>query len=711
MDGNLIVQTAFWAMFALYLLGMVLPMIIQQARATVAVAAICAAVGGLAALVAGLGVLLGAPAPSATLDTHLPLGALSVHLDALSAFFLAVIGLISLPVAVYSIGYLNQTKEGGPRRLQSFGVLFNTLLLSLVVIVSAADAITFLIAWEAMAFLSYLMVNFDYEDTQVTRSAYLMLAISELGTIGILIAFLLLYQVAGSFGFSALHATAATLSLPLRSAVFLLAVFGFGAKAGILPLQLWLPEAHPAAPSHVSALLSAVIIKLGIYGMLRFLLDFLGSTGALPTWWGWLVLILGALTALIGILYAVVQHDLKRVLAYSSIENIGIILTGLGAVLTFRAYHLTALAALAAIATLYHILNHAVYKGLLFLGAGSVNHATGTRDMNQLGGLIRLMPWTALFFLVAALAISAVPPFNGYISEWMLLETLLQSFALPDIASKVVIALAGALLALTAGIAVTAFIRTCGVSFLALPRSKEAAAAHESPLSMRVAMGFLASLCLLLGVLPTFVLPVLDHVTTSLLGQSVVNQVVPPLFTNHPGSYQLLVTLGGNLFAGWLPVNGLVVIAAPAFSTIDSPTYLFLAELLLIGMVLLVLRFIRPLGTRRTGPVWAGGIPSFMASMTYTGLAYSNPIRLIFQLLLRSRTQSTTDGLAAHHREGKMIYTQEIPSPFERSLYRPLLNTFRWITTRARIIQTGNINQYVAYIFLIVLLVLALRAL
>nr|HET6904879.1 proton-conducting transporter membrane subunit [Ktedonobacteraceae bacterium] len=549
----------------------------------------------------------------------------------------------------------------------------------------------------------------DYEDPHVVRSGFLMLAVSELGTIGILVAFLLLYQAAGSFGFGALRTVVPALSLPLRSTIFLFAFFGFGAKAGVLPLQLWLPEAHPAAPSHISALLSAVIIKLGIYGMLRFLFDFLGGPALAPAWWGLVILSVGSVTALIGILYAVVQHDLKRVLAYSSIENIGIILAGLGAALTFRAYHLTALAAIAAIVTLYHILNHAVYKGLLFLGAGSIQHATGTRDLAKLGGLLRLMPWTGLFFIVAALAISAVPPFNGYISEWMLLETLLQSFAIPDTLTKVVMAISGALLALTAGIAVTAFVRATGVSLLALPRSKEAASAHESPISMRVAMGFLAFLCLALGVLPTFVIPVLDRVTTPMFGQSVLNQVVPPLFTDHPGAYQLLVTIGGGLFRGWFPVNGLVVIPSPAFSTIDSPSYLFLAELLLIGLVLLTLRLIRPLGSRRTGRVWAGGIPRFEASMTYSSLAYSNPIRIIFNALFRSRIRSESPA-AAGSREGRITYQQEIPPLFERPLYQPLLRLWGGLTRRARVIQSGNINQYVAYIFVIVLIVLLLRA-
>ena len=708
MDWNLLPGMAFWGILGVYVLGVLLSLLLQHARAITIAAAACVAVGGLGAVVVGLGVLSGAPAPGATFETNLPFGALSLHLNTLSAFFLTVIGLISLPVAIYSIGYLGHS--AGVRRLRAFGALINLLLLSLVLIVAAADAIVFLMAWETMAFLSYLMVNFDYEETRVIRSSYLMLAVSELGTIGILVAFLLLYQASGSFGFDALRAAAPTLSVPLRSAVFLLAFFGFGAKAGVLPLQLWLPEAHPAAPSHISALLSAVIIKLGIYGMLLFLLDFLGGSVVAPAWWGLTILSIGALTALIGILYAVVQDDLKRVLAYSSIENIGIILAGLGATLTFRAYHLTALATIAAIATLYQVLNHAVYKGLLFLGAGSVQHATGTRELAKLGGLIRLMPWTALFFIVAALAISAVPPLNGYISEWMLLETLLQSFAIPDTLTKVVMAASGGILVLTAGIAVTAFVRACGVGLLALPRTKQAATAHESPLSMRLAMGFLAFFCLALGVLPTLVIPVLDHVAAPLLGQSVLNQVVPPLFTNHPGDYQLLVTLGGGLFRGWLPVNGLVVIAAPGFSTIDSPSYLFLAELLLVGIVLLVLRAIRPIGSRRVGRVWAGGIPRFEASMTYTGLAYSNPLRIIFNGLYRSHVRSVITAAAARDQEGRISYQQEIPPPFERRLYQPLLRFWEGLTRRALIVQSGNVNQYVAYIFFIVLLVLILRA-
>ena len=697
---------ALWAALTLYVLGALLAVVGSNPRWTVRLAAGCAGLAALADLVAGMGVLAGGASPVAKLNTGLPFGALSLHLDALSALFLVIVGLVSLPAAIYSVGYL--AHSGAHRDLRPSGALLNLLLLSLVLILAADDAVLFLIAWEAMAFLSYLAVNFEYRDPRVIRAGFLMLAVSELGTVGILAAFLFLFRQGGGFDYATLRAGAAGLSTPLRDLVFLLAFFGFGAKAGILPLQVWLPEAHPAAPSHVSSLLSAVIIKLGIYGMLRLIVDILGGG---PPWWGLFILGVGAVTALVGILQALVQNDLKRILAYSSIENVGIILVGLGLALTFAAYHLTVLAALAAIAALYHALNHAVYKGLLFLGAGAVDHAAGTRDLDRLGGLIRLMPWTSTFFLVAALAISAVPPLNGYISEWMILETMLQSYAMPDRWAKVIVAAGGALLALTAAIAATAFVRAFGVSFLGMPRSEQAAAAREVPGSMRVAMGFLAVLAAALGIFPALFLPFLDRVTTPFFGVSVANRIVPPLFTDHPGEYAPLVGLGGGLFRGLVPGNGLVVIPAPGFSTINSPTYLTLALLIFVGLTLLGLRSIRPLGVKRIGPVWACGIPRFTPRMQYTGLAYSNPVRLIFNSLYRSTATLRQVAPASRHREGRIEYTQEVPGPFTRELYRPLRAAVELLAERVKVIQSGNVNQYVGYIFAIVLIVLVLRAL
>jgi hydrogenase-4 component B len=685
--------------------GAVLALVMPRPRAVILATSLTAGLASLAALATGLAVLRGGHPPEIFVPSALPFGPFVLRPDMLSALFLAIIGLIGAPVALYSVGYL--AAFAGHRDLRLFGALLNGLLLTLILIVVAADAVLFLVGWQMMAWLSYLLVNYEHEDPAVVRAGYRMLLVSELGTVGIIVAFLLLFAPAGRMDFGALRQAAATLSPGLRDVAFLAALFGFGAKAGVLPLQLWLPEAHPAAPSNVSALLSAVIIKLGVYGIARFALDLLGAG---PAWWGLVVLELGAVTALTGILYAILQADLKRVLAYSSIENVGLILVGLGAALLFRAWSLPALAAIAGIAALYHVLNHATYKSLLFLAAGAVDRGTGTRALDRLGGLVSRMPWTTALFLIGALAIAGVPPLNGFISEWMTLEVLLRTNAIPDAATRIAVAVGGALVALTAGLAVTAFVRAFGVAFVGLPRSAGAGAAREAPRTMRIAMGALALACIVLGVLPTFVLPALDRVTAPLLGQSVINQVVPPVFGDAPGAYAPLAEIGGRLFRG-LPVNGLIVIAAPTLNTITAPTYLLLGEVLLIGLTLLALRVLRPLGAKRTGPVWAGGISAFTDRMQYSALAYANPLRLIFNGLYRSTHRFEAVSPAARHLEGRIAYAQEVPEPFERELYRPLRSTVEWITGRAARLQSGSVNHYVAYIFAIVLVVLLLRLL
>jgi hydrogenase-4 component B len=685
--------------------GVLLAVVLPRPRAVILATSATAGLAALAALTSGIAILAGASPPEFTVTSALPLGPLVIRPDALSAAFLIVIGLVTAPIALYSTGYLPVFV--GHRDLRIFGALLNLLLLSLLLIVLAAGGVLFLIAWETMAWLSYLLVNYEHEDRRVTRAGYRMLVVSELGTVGIVVAFLLLFGPTGRMDFAGLREGAGLISPTARDVAFLAALFGFGAKVGLLPLQLWLPEAYPAAPSDIAAILSAVMINLGIYGIARFSLDLLGIG---PHWWGLVVLGVGIATAFVGILYTIVQRDLKRVLAYSSMENMGLILAGLGAALLFRAWALPELAAIATMAALYHMLNHAVYKGLLFLAAGSIERTTGTRELDRLGGLIRRMPWTAALFLVGALAIAGVPPLNGYISEWMTLEVLLRTNAIPGSTARIAIAVGSPFLALTAGLAVTAFVRAFGVTFVGLPRSPEAAAAREAPRSMRLAMLVLAVVCFGLGVLPTFVLTALDRVTSPLIGTSVVDQVVPPLFTNHPGSYAPLADIGGRLFH-CLPVNGLVVIAAPTLNTITAPTYLILAEALLIGLVLLALRLIRPLGGRRIGPVWAGGIPVFTARMQFSALAYSNPVRMIFNGLYRSRPVFRAERPAARHLDGQADYTQEIPDPLERELYAPLLRGVAAVSRGGRFIQSGNVNQYVAYIFAIVLVVLFLRLL
>jgi hydrogenase-4 component B len=719
----------FWMTLALYAAGVVLAYALPGHYAGYVASAICATLAGVAALICGIGILSGAPAPPVNVPSVLPFGPLVIRLDPLGAFFLIVIGLLSTPVALYSIGYFvgdahatapitaspTDAEPAGEtahhtyaRDLRPYAALLSLTLCSLVLIVSAADAVLFLIAWEAMAFLSYLVALYHYQDRRATRAMYLMLAVSEAGTACVIIAFLFLYQASGTFAFAGMRLASPNLALPLRSALFFLVLIGFGAKAGLLPLQFWLPEAHPEAPGPISALLSGIIIELAIYGLFRFQLDLLGSG---PAWWGLSVLLVGIITALIGVLYTLVQDNLKRLLAYSSIEHMGILLTGLGAALTFHSLGLTILAAIAAIATLYHVLNHAIFKGLLFLGAGAAERATGTVRLERLGGLARRLPLVGACFLIGALAISAVPPFNGYVSEWMLLESLLQSFAATNTVAKVLMTISGATLALIAGIGVTAFVRAFAVPFLGLPRSPEAAAARPVPATMRIGLSWLAALCLLLGIIPPLILAGLNRVTTPLLGISVLNRIVPPLYTGHPGQYAPLVGLGGTLFRGLIPGNGLVIIAAPNFSTIDSPSYLFLAELALLLLLWLAMRAIRPLGTRRVGPVWAGGIPRFSPRMAYSGIAFSNPLRLMFNVVYRSRTTTELIEPAARQRRGTIRYRQEIPAPFERILYRPFHRAIEWLAVRAKIIQSGDINQYIAYIFVIVLLILLLHAL
>jgi len=705
---------AYWAALALLIVGALLAIVVRGRRLGFTISSLCATAAGALAIISAIGVLAGSPGPEASWSSALPFGPLLVHLDPLGAFFLLVIGVVTVPVAFSGIGYFGTDADartahnGEARELWPFGALLCLLLASLVLIVSAADAVLFVVAWEGMAVLSYLVGAYHYTERKAARAMFRMLAVSEGGTAGVIASFLVLYGAADTFAFAGMRAAAPTIPIAIRSILFLLVLIGFGAKLGIMPFQFWLVQAHPQAPGPTSSLLSAVIIELALYGMFRFDLDLLGPG---PVWWGLIAVLLGMFTALMGVLYCVIQENLKRLLAYSSVEHAGILLAGLGTTLTFASLHLPVLAAIAGMATLYHVLNHATFKGLLFLGAGAVEHATGTVALERLGGLARRLPFVSATFLIGALAISAVPPFNGYISEWMLLESLLQSFATSDVLAKVVLTACGALLALVAGIGVTAFVRAVGVPFLGLPRSPQAEQARPVGWTLRLGLGWLAGLCLFLGIAPPLVLAGLDRVTTPLVGVSVFDRVVPPLYTGHPGAYAPLVGLGGKLFAGLIPGNGLIVIAAPAFTTIDSPSYLLLFEVGLLLLLWAARRLVRRLGVVRVGPVWAGGIPRFTPRMAYTGLAYSNPLRLMFNVVYHSRAETELTKPASRHQQGQIIYRQTVPEPFERLLYRRLRRRVERLSQRVKVIQSGDTNLYISYIFGIVLLILLLRML
>jgi hydrogenase-4 component B len=606
-----------------------------------------------------------------------------------------------LAAAIYADGYLSHVgSAAGAAHVAVLGLL----AAAIVGVLASADAITFLIAWEVLAWSAYLAVILDIEDATVSRAAFLMLAVSELGSAALVVAFVTL---GGSgFGFADMAARGASLGEPVRSLVFWAIVFGFGAKAGILPLQLWLPEAHPAAPGHASALLSAIIVELGIYGIVRF------AFGSLPDpagWWGPALTALGAATAVVGILWALLQRDLKRVLAYSTIENVGIMVAALGVAQTFRAQGLAVLASLSLVAALFHVATHAFGKGILFLGAGAVDHATGTRDLDRLGGLVRRMPATSLAVFVGMLSLAAIAPFGGFLSEWMILETFLQSPSIPSVADRFVIVASGAVLALTAATAVMVFARLYAVGFAGRPRSRGALEARETPWPMRLAMGVLVGPLVAVSLLPALALPLVDRAAAGLVGPDVLGHLVPPLFGAQPGAYAPLVALGGATFRGLLPVNGLVIIPAPGLSTIVSPTYLALFEAALVGFTALAVRAIRRLGADRRAPAWAGGMPALHPSAQYTATAYANPVRLIFGSIDRSSASLRLDDPASRGGSGQLEYEQEVPPPLERELYRPVIALVARVADAIRVVQSGDTNAYVGYIFAVVVLVLILR--
>src|SRR3989449_5534230 len=463
----------FYLLLSGYGFGALTALVIGRGTIGRGLTAFGSVVGASSAMTLGGYVLIAAQPFTFGAAQVLPLTGLALRLDGLGAFFLVSVGLIGMAAAIYGLGYCAEYE--GRYSVRFLGAMFNVLLLFLSLQVMADNALTFLIAWEGLSLSAYLMVLTEHDQPGTVRAGVWYIAMTHAGFAALIAMFLLMTGGDLTTSFAAMRAGAQTLSSLTRDAAFLLALFGFGSKAGIVPLHVWLPMAHPVAPSHVSALMSGVVIKMGIYGLMRVTLDLLGGG---PAWWGGVVLIVGTMSALLGVLYALMEHDLKRLLAYHSVENIGIILIGVGTGMIFHSYGLMTLAALGFIGGLYHTINHASFKALLFLGAGSVLHATGTRNTEKMGGLVKRMPWTALFFLIGSAAISALPPLNGFASEWLTFQSLLSVGRVArEPQTALVPLLAGGALALTGALAVACFVKAFGVSFLALPRGTRAAAA------------------------------------------------------------------------------------------------------------------------------------------------------------------------------------------------------------------------------------------
>ncbi|MGC8759045.1 MAG: hydrogenase 4 subunit B [Bryobacteraceae bacterium] len=679
MDSAVLVPAAFSVALLCFAAGWLLSLAIHARRgSSLPLAAVIhgfALAGSISAAMAGAGALAaGGPWRYGGPDTVAGFS-FSVRLDPLSAFFLLALSALAVPVSVYSFGYVRHGGYGGSPVLRSG--LFNALLAAMTLIFTAGNVVLFLVAWEAGVVASYFLITASHEEEETRHGGWLFILMSRAGAGMIYIGLLLLAGSAGSLNFDRLTGAGNTLPAAASTAAFLLLFFGFGVKAGIIPLHAWLPAAHPVAPSNVSSLLSGIVIKTGIYGIARVCFDFYGG---LPPWAGMVVLGAGVVSGLLGVLYALMEHDLKRLLAFHSIENIGIILMGFGGGMLLRTYGYPKLAALALVAGLFHTLNHALFKGLLFLGAGAVVHASHTRNMEEMGGLIRRMPRTALYFLIGAVAISGLPPLNGFVSEWLTYQALLAGFGTTTEITRVAFPVAGALLALTAALAAACFVKAFGITFLALPRSEHARRAGECGPSMRAGMAWLAAACVVLGLGAPWFLPAFDGVTLQLLKTRISLSAV-----------------------SWSPA---ALQAPPPRTGAVSPLAL---GLLLVAFSLgpwMVWLLRRHHVTVRTGAVWDCGLPALKPSNEYTATGFSKSIRMIFSAVFRPRREIQPLFEASPYFPTEIRFESDIRPVPGASLHSRLQDSILRFALRVRQIQAGSLHAYLAYIFVALILLL-----
>jgi len=650
---------ALWALIGLA--GLLRPSSLRYVGRTLfPLGAVC---GVALAIVAALG--LGSPPERVVLLIGLPDLPMHLRLDPLASLFLFLLGSTSAGISIFAAGYF---RKGHGTSAGLLCVQYHVFLASMGMVMLADDAYSFMLAWETMALSSYFLVTAQHGLAEIRRAGFLYLLMAHVGAITLLLAFGVMQGGSWQFTFDAMRA--AHLTPERAAAAFLLALIGFGTKAGLVPLHVWLPEAHPAAPSPVSALMSGVMLKTAVYGALRVTFDLLGTP---QWWWGLVPLAFGLFTALYGVAFAAVQSDMKRLLAYSSVENLGIVFTAFGLAIVFQGAGMPALAALALIALLYHSLNHAFMKSLLFLGTGAVLHSTGERNLGRLGGLIHRMPWTAWLTLVGALALAGLPPLNGFVSEWLLLQSFLFSHEVPWTFVNMLLPLGAAVVALAAALAAYVMVKFFGVIFLGQPREPALAHAHDASVLERIGLVWLALGCVALGLLPAHVIEVLNVVAAQ-LGAAAL-----PART---GPWWLLVPLPARL----------VSYSAPVF---------FAA---IIGIVLVTaaaVRIFRHGRMRRSAP-WVCGIERLEPRMQDTAEGFGQPIRHIF---------------------GSFFSLQrELPSPFDRApryrvavtdriwryLYEPLGTVVQRAADLCARAQQGRISVYLLYALTTLVVLLAL---
>ena len=645
-------STGLALVFLLAVLGVFVPLLLIASRAKgarrLAIALILTAsvVGCLVALSG----FLRQPAPLLDLSRATPFP-FSLAVDHLSAFFLLLVCSVAVPVTIFAASYFDLHYSEARRHWT--WAFFSWFLLSMIVVVTASTGFAFLTGWELMTLVSAALILIEGDSPERRHNVFIYLLMMHVGAAAVAACFFLFLPYSHSLGFEAIRAASAGMPAGVRTLIFLLAFVGFGTKAGIIPLHLWLPRAHPIAPSPVSALMSGVMLKTAVYGFVRFAFDFLGGG---PPWLGYLVLLAGAVSGLLGVLYAIAEHDLKRLLAYHSVENIGIIYLGLGTSLLFLAYHAPLWATLALIAALLHTFNHALFKSLLFLGAGAISNATGTVDLEELGGLQRRMPVTGTTFLIACCSIVGLPLFNGFISEWLTFRSFLAGSVLTNTKAQIVLPLMVGVLALIGGLAAACFVKVFGVAFLGRPRSTEAEHAVEVSVPMRSGMTLLAAACLLIGILPGVLLRPLA---------SLVQGLIP----------------GAGVPEEILSITRIIPWTAA----------------MILGTCATVALFKRGGRVVRT---WACGLPELSSRMQYTSTVFSKPIRSVFASVYRPDRKVERLPVDQPYFPVSISYRSVRTTSYEKALYRPLVELIVSLAHQLRRLQTGNIQVYLLYIFL-----------
>ncbi|MDD2823257.1 MAG: hydrogenase 4 subunit B [Candidatus Daviesbacteria bacterium] len=674
------ISNSFYIIITIFIIGAIGSLILRnQDKSANIWGNTLALIGSIFGLMFAAAILISGTTPVFNIPSTFPLLSMSFNIDYLSAFFMLIICLIAILCSIYAFDYSKHFYK--KYSLGTLGFFYNIFIASMILVVTAHNALFFLIVWEIMSLASYFLVIFERQKSENIEAGSIYFTMTHIGTAFIILSFLLMYSVAGSFDFEVIKNGLINAPELIKNLIFITALIGFGTKAGIIPFHIWLPKAHPAAPSHVSGLMSGVMIKTGIYMLVRIGLILLPNP---PLWWGVLILVLGSVSSVLGVLYALAEHDIKKLLAYHSIENIGIILLGLGGAFIFTSAHLYVFAALGLVAALYHTLNHATFKALLFLGAGSVISETHTRNMEEYGGLIKYMPQTAFLFLIGSMAISALPPFNGFFSEWLTFQTLFSAINQFNVFTKYILIFSIASLAFTGGLAAACFVKAFGATFLARPRSEEVKHAKESSLSLLIGMTGLAALTVILGFLAGPISGILKNIANNILNI----QNLEPVLSTQTSS----VNIQNNFAYVSMPVVLLLIILATAIST---------------GFIFLFTRNNKV----KVGRTWDCG-SNLTPRMEITATGFSRSFITIFKGILRPQQEVEVE----YHDEKSKYFPKTNAITLElRDIYMPYLyNPFQSIVIKfahiVKKIQVGHVNAYILYIFVTLISILFILA-